>query len=336
MAPPLIPSTPTIIGLPNEIIQRIATYLCPAHVACLTLTCRRMLVSLGTGSWLRITDDLCECVEFIFLLGPRSTTPNSAWPIMYSGGESSLYSGPFNYLVGWLHALLSCLQYPTHSVNLDKYADTTYRSLGKGRLLTCRLVVTPRIVAGYVLIKATYTFVSSTDEDKPEFWHLCDVDAGICKHTLFKNRREPWHDNTFASALRSFGNHRWNPSHDYDASEVLDDSNTGPSYDDILGPTPPSDGISLRQCSFCVTEYDASLQGSTETNSIVLNVWTNLGRVRPLSSNEFEENNKLWEAFTGRGAKHDVQVHFYPLGSVKNAFEHGDGSKLGDVRYTLD
>jgi hypothetical protein len=198
-----------------------------------------------------------------------------------------------------------------------------------------KLAVTPRIVAGFVLLKCTYTTIFTPDDKTLRFRDIIGMKFGVCNHVHLVHDRKPWNDTTLIKALSRAEDYREVTSQVSSTTTPTHALQADPSYDDILGPVPNVDQISLRQCTFCATEFEARIErrDADMSGAIVLTAWTNLGCVKAPSSADFEENNQLWEAFTGKMEEHDVKVHYYPLGSVKDSFERWDGSRLGDVRY---
>jgi hypothetical protein len=186
------------------------------------------------------------------------------------------------------------------------------------------LRVDTMIVNSYLLIKWSYTFDFLKDGFLHDLHSLEGADIEICGHVHVQRRNEPWFDNTLANQVLNEG-----PDHSLAARRgrrcsccSFDDDRFGP-----LGEPEPSQWLRLRQCAFCVTEYEVDV--CRAESKIVVTAWHNAGKFASFLSGTI---NPHWEALVGKpgSSPHEVRVTFYPMGSVKTAFETGDGSGLGD------
>ncbi|KAF2279225.1 uncharacterized protein EI97DRAFT_430320 [Westerdykella ornata] len=340
------PPRSSLLELPIELVQRIVTFLPPSSAASFTLSCPGSLNVLGNDSWCALMHDASECAELLSILNCTCLENLEPTNSTHEPGPTEhpepvvctpLYSR-FGYVVEWLHVVVRYVldrhaDREIGDILLDEYTDVIYRNLrfrdpdSNTETEKCVLVaIAPRIVAGYLLLRCTYTVLFPPEDGNVHFSSLLNSDLDICKHVSATRRREPWYDMGFVDRLilrRDYRKHYGSSAYESDLESDID-------IEDLDDP-PPRTNISLHQCSFCCTEYEARIErGEDEAStSIIVTSWHNLGEITLLSGCGF---SPLWKTFLGVGKPHDVRVLSYPLGSVRNVFEVWDGSQLGDVR----
>ena len=91
------------------------------------------------------------------------------------------------------------------------------------------------------------------------------------------------------------------------------------SIDDLLGTGDVRTGDISGQCKFCFTEYTASKSMPESNGQVTLTVWHDFGTGSASA-------DLHWTALTGDLNHYRV----FPFGSVRDAFEQDDGSRLTD------
>ncbi|KAJ4353572.1 uncharacterized protein N0V89_005302 [Didymosphaeria variabile] len=148
---PTYPTT-TLPGLPNELIRLIASFLPPHAEALLILTCKQLLYTLGTHSWLVVPPLLKERKMFMHLLErdlpnyygyfyhlrrklphsyPSNFVENSKRHYMTDHGWL-LPSARFGYAVSWSHvvfALRADSFGALYGIPLDAFAYDSYQRI---------------------------------------------------------------------------------------------------------------------------------------------------------------------------------------------------------------
>lgn len=297
-AVPVVPATgASFLALPTELLQRIAQFLPPSSEASLTLSCKGLLKVLGTESWLVLSILHCSCLEDLSLLlaqlitsellelGQPDIRPSKANQRNPSEHPKAALFTPLHVRFG--HAI-ECLpiilrdvlrDHPDGAIQnilLDEYTGTQSRNESDRSI---KLTVTPRIVAGHLLMRCTYLVLFSPDEGDDDFASLLDSELDICKHVSTTHRREPWYDRGFERQLVSTQDYRSRRYMGCSRESDCDCSSDITSFDD----PPPRTAISLQQCSFCVTEYEAKMElGEDEppapSSSPLGTIWERLSR----------------------------------------------------------
>jgi hypothetical protein len=317
------------LPLPRELIQQIASYLPPSSAAALSLSSRQHLLIIGEVSWEKLRQDFEESAAFNAIMAGEYWDNFGSWwnRLRASGAKSHLWED-HRYAVGWLYALVfkKCGIDSCRNISLDEYERDATSRLGK---LDIRLAMTPRMVAGKVLLKAIYTIRLHEDNKDPlTLQKLADENIRVCRHVGTQRGCRPWHDNRFADGILPTENHREAPG------GSTGDSGADSDLDHGIIDGRPTDGedVSLQQCCFCVTEYEASYEKREKGHWFLsIRAWHNLGSITSHKGLESEEYCPLWHKFVGGEYDYEVTPICFPLGSVKNAYELWDGSQLDNV-----
>ncbi|KAF2747818.1 hypothetical protein M011DRAFT_467407 [Sporormia fimetaria CBS 119925] len=175
-----------------------------------------------------------------------------------------------------------------------------------------KVTILPRIVAGVVLLKVSYSIIFYPGDGPLYFAHIAKANLDICPHVSVTYRPASWYDNTLANEICKTQDLRG-------SKEDLDDD-----IDHLLGPRSERNHISLRQCPFCETEYEAFVR----RESIDIDTWHNLGDPLADGDQHWSRETSLWRGFAGTSADRRAQEcvwRKYELGSVRGAFEGTDG-----------
>jgi hypothetical protein len=188
-----------------------------------------------------------------------------------------------------------------------------------------RMQVVPRIVAGFLLLKCSYTIRFPSDGPYPGRYILGDASPGfqICKHVSTTRRGSPWYDNGLADEIvpiqdfRTCGRRRRYGTKDNGVDHVFD------YFSKSTESTPRCSR--LRQCSYCFTEYKIFVE--SEQGNFEITAWHNLGDGTSSGPDQRPVCPK-WLSLSGGGGADGCAAQTFPLGSVECAFETGDGSRL--------
>ena len=185
--------------------------------------------------------------------------------------------------------------------------------------------VTARIVTGHLLLRITYEI--EYPEVKVAFLsHLQDFPLKICNHTSATVGHMPYHDNTLAKLTRG---------RDYSITNSSpDDENFSPDeYNEVWGISESEPKARHRQCVFCPTEYIA-VGGRSSRNSsgaLIITVYHNFGTGKQPGSEPWDPENLNWYHLVGTQNPHKTRIIEFPKGSIIDAFDGKDTTKLDYV-----
>ncbi|KAF2683954.1 hypothetical protein K458DRAFT_418260 [Lentithecium fluviatile CBS 122367] len=339
----------TLPGLPTEIMLEIASHLPVSSVAILTLVSKHFQCVLGTKSRGQLGDETNERRVFSHLLarnlsdyvadsGLIRKLPSSR-PSSYKKGSRRHYSEKngflvpytrFGYAVTWPHVLLALKRdaySAPHRISLSAF---DHASKSGSRKETVHFNALARIVSGHLLLRCTYkTPAVSRKQAGIEYQGLAALELDICRHSSTKRRGFAWFDNHLANALLGGGGRKFtihemiSRGGDETRNYGWDDSLDADNLNDLLVPTNNASADISGQCTFCFTEYTVSKSG-TKRGEIDIKVWQDLGTGSFLSDELAESFDTQWKALVSSTAL----IRQFPFGSVRAAFEEGDGSRL--------